>query len=89
MELLYYYAIFALSGALTTMVTIWYPAYKILQLMEPNNMVVVHKKLYFITIFMFAIVLAPALLIAILHTKQFIKAFVESLLEGKTTNENK
>ena len=83
MEILYYYAIFAISGALTTMVTIWYPAYEVAKMMEPNNMIVGHKKLYYALCFAFSIVWAPALIIAILNTEQFIKAFVESLLGRK------
>ena len=80
MEILYYYALFAISGALTTMVTIWYPAYEVAKMVEPNNMIVVHKKLYYSLCFFFSIVWAPALIIAILHTEAFIKAFVERLL---------
>ncbi len=81
MEMIYYYALFALSGALTTMVTLWYPAYEVAKTIEPNNMVVVHKKLYYTLCFFFSLVWAPALIIAIMNSEAFIKAFVESLLD--------
>ena len=80
MEIIYYYALFAFSGALTTMVTIWYPAYEVAKMMEPNNMIVLHKKLYYALCFFFSLVWAPALIIAIMNSEQFKKAFVESLL---------
>jgi hypothetical protein len=80
MELLYFYGLFAVSGAVTTLVTVWYPAYQIAKYMEPDNMVVVHKKMYYALCFAFSIVLAPALLVIVLNTEAFTKQFVMSLL---------
>ncbi len=80
MEALYFYGVFAVSGALTTLITVWHPAYQIAKHMEPNNIVVDHKKMYFALCFTFSLVMAPALLIIILHTEAFTKQFVLSLL---------
>ena len=84
MELLYMYGVFAISGALTTLVTVWYPAYQIAAYMEPDNLVGVHKKLYYALFFAFSIVLSPALIIIVLNTEAFTKQFVMSIL-GKET----
>ena len=68
-------------GGIINKVTLWYPAYEIAKTIEPNNMVVVHKKLYYTLCFFFSLVWAPALIIAIMNSEAFIKAFVESLLD--------
>ena len=47
MEILYFYAMFALSGAITSMITIWYPAYEVAKMVEPTNICVIYKKLYY------------------------------------------
>ena len=46
MEILYFYTMFALSGAITSMITIWYPAYEVAKMVEPTNICVIYKKLY-------------------------------------------
>ena len=80
MEALYFYGVFAVSGALTTLITVWHPAYQIAKHMEPNNIVVAHKKMYFALCFTFSLIMAPALIIIILNTEVFTKQFVLSLL---------
>ena len=84
MELLYLYGVFAVSGALTTLVTVFYPAYQIAKYMDPSNMVVVHRTMYYGLCFAFAVVIAPALIIIMLNTEAFTKQFVMSIL-GKET----
>jgi len=86
MEIIYFYAVFALSGALTSMITIWYPAHKVAKMIDPNNIVVVHKKFYYALCFGFSIVLAPALIIIFMNSEHFIQAFVESLLGTEDEN---
>ena len=80
MEILYFYAMFALSGAITSMITIWYPAYEVAKMVEPTNICVIYKKLYYALCFGFSLVMAPALVIIFMNTDNFIKAFVNSLL---------
>ena len=80
MEIIYFYAVFALSGALTSMITIWYPAHKVAKMIDPNNMCVIYKKLYYALCFGFSIIMAPALIIIFMNSEHFIQAFVESLL---------
>ena len=86
MEILYFYAVFALSGAITSMITIWYPAHEVAKLLEPTNICVIYKKLYYALCFGFSLVMAPALIIIFMNTDNFIKAFVESLL-GREEND--
>lgn len=80
MELLYMYGVFAISGALTTLITVWYPAYQVAKRLDPTNIVVVHKKLYYGLCFSFSLIMAPALLIIILNTEAFTKEFVLAVL---------
>ncbi len=80
MEALYFYGVFAVSGALTTLFTVWHPAYQIAKQMEPNNIVVSHKKLYFALCFTFSVIMAPAIIIIMLNIEVFTKQFVLSLL---------
>lgn len=80
MELLYMYGVFAISGALTTLITVWYPAYQVAKRLDPTNIVVVHKKLYYGLCFGFSLIMAPALLIIILNTEAFTKEFVLAVL---------
>jgi len=84
MEIIYFYSVIALSGALTSMITIWYPAYEVAKMIEPTNICVIYKKLYYALCFGFSIVMAPALIIIFMNSEHFIKAFVESLL-GRDT----
>ena len=86
MEILYFYAMFALSGAITSMITIWYPAYEVAKMVEPTNICVIYKKLYYSLCFGFSLVMAPALIIIFMNTDNFIKAFVESLLGREDGN---
>ena len=80
MEGIYFYLVIAMSGALTSMVSIWWPAYQVAREMEPSNVVVLHPTLYYALCFCFSVVAAPALIIIFLNSNHFIKAFVESLL---------
>jgi formate/nitrite transporter FocA (FNT family) len=80
MELLYFYGLFAVSGAITTLITIWYPAYEIAKYMEPDNIVVVNRTLYYGLCFAFSLIMAPALIIIMLNTEAFTKQFVLSVL---------
>ncbi len=80
MEIIYFYTILAVSGALTSMVTIWYPAYEVAKMVEPTNVCVIHKKLYYALCFSFSIIMAPTLIIIFMNSEHFIKDFVESLL---------
>jgi hypothetical protein len=80
MEVLYFYGLFAVSGAITTLVTIWYPAYEIAKVMEPDNIVVENRTLYYGLCFAFSVVMAPALIIIMLNTEAFTKAFVLAVL---------
>ena len=80
MELLYFYGVFAVSGAITTLITIWYPAYEIAKYMEPDNIIVVNRTLYYGLCFAFSLIMAPALIIIILNTEAFTKAFVLAVL---------
>jgi len=86
MEIIYFYAVFALSGALTSMITIWYPAHQIAKMVEPTNICVIYKKLYYALCFGFSIVMAPVLIIIFMNSEQFIKTFVESLLGREDEN---
>ena len=86
MEIIYYYALFALSGALTSMITIWYPAHQVAKMVDPTNVCVIYKKLYYALCFGFSIVMAPALVIIFMNSEDFIKAFVESLLGREDEN---
>ena len=86
MEIIYFYAVFALSGALTSMITIWYPAHQIAKMVEPTNICVIYKKLYYALCFGFSIVMAPVLIIIFMNREQFIKTFVESLLGREDEN---
>ena len=86
MEILYYYALFALSGALTSMITIWYPAHQVAKMVDPTNICVIYKKLYYALCFSFSIIIAPALIIVFMNSEQFIKTFVESLLGREDEN---
>jgi hypothetical protein len=80
MELLYFYGVFAVSGAITTLITIWYPAYEIAKYMDPDNIVVVNRTLYYGLCFAFSLIMAPALIIIMLNTEAFTKQFVLSVL---------
>ena len=86
MEILYFYTMFALSGAITSMITIWYPAYEVAKMIEPTSICVIYKKLYYALCFSFSLVMAPALIIIFMNTDNFIKAFVESLLGREDGN---
>ena len=86
MEILYFYAIFALSGALTSMVTVWYPAHEVAKMVDPMNVCVIYKKLYYALCFSFSIIMAPALIIIFMNSEDFIRAFVESLLGREDEN---
>jgi len=86
MEIIYFYAVFALSGALTSMITIWYPAHQVAKMVEPTNICVIYKKLYYALCFGFSIVMAPVLIIIFMNSEQFIKTFVESLLGREDEN---
>ena len=86
MEIFYYYAIFALSGALTSMITIWYPAHQVAKMVDPTNVCVIYKKLYYSLCFSFSIIMAPALIIIFMNSEDFIRAFVESLLGREDEN---
>ena len=86
MEIIYYYALFALSGALTSMITIWYPAHQVAKMVDPTNICVIYKKLYYSLCFSFSIIMAPALIIIFMNSEHFIKAFVESLLGKEDEN---
>ena len=79
-EELYFYLVFALSGALTSIVSIWYPAFQIAKKLEPNNIAVSMPKLYYFMSFLFSFVMAPALIVIFMNQNAFIKAFVQSLL---------
>ena len=37
MEAVYFYLVFAVSGALTSMVSIWYPAHQVAKALDPTN----------------------------------------------------
>jgi len=80
MESLYFYLLFAFSGALSTMVTVWYPAFLTAKQLDPENIVCQNKGLYLFLCFAFSFIFAPALLIIILNTEEFTKAFVNSIL---------
>tara|TARA_B100001564_G_C20536725_1_gene622367 strand:- start:595 stop:849 length:255 start_codon:yes stop_codon:yes gene_type:complete len=80
MEFLYFYMLFAFSGAFTTMITVWYPAFMVARELDPSNIICQHRKLYMLLCFGFSVVFAPALLIIILNTDEFTKAFVNSIL---------
>ncbi len=80
MEALYFYIVFAVSGALTSMVSIWYPAYEVAKKIDPTNISVAMPKLYYSLCFVFSFVMAPALIIMFINQDQFIKTFVQSLL---------
>jgi len=80
MELLYFYGVFAVSGAITTLITIWYPAYEIAKYMEPDNIIVVNRTLYYGLCFAFSLIMAPTLIIIMLNTEAFTKQFVLSVL---------
>ena len=86
MEAIYFYIVFAVSGALTCMFSIWYPAYEVARDLEPDNIVIGMPKLYYALCFAFSFVLAPALIIIFLNQHNFIKAFVESLLGREDDN---
>ena len=86
MEAIYFYIVFAVSGALTSMVSIWYPAYEVAKDLEPDNIVIGMPKLYYALCFAFSFVMAPALIIIFLNQHNFIKAFVESLLGRENGN---
>ena len=86
MEAVYFYLVFAVSGALTSMFSIWYPAYEVARDLEPDNIVIGMPKLYYALCFAFSFVLAPALIIIFLNQHNFIKAFVESLLGREDDN---
>ena len=86
MEILYFYTMFALSGAITSMITIWYPAYEVAKMVEPTNICVIYKKLYYALCFGFSLVMAPVLIIIFNNSENFIKAFVESLLGRENGN---
>ena len=86
MEIIYFYAIIALSGALTSMITIWYPAHQVAKMVDPTNICVIYKKLYYALCFSFSIVMAPVLIIIFMNSEDFIKAFVESLLGREDEN---
>ena len=86
MEIIYFYAIIALSGALTSMITIWYPAHQVAKMVDPTNICVIYKKLYYALCFSFSIIMAPALIIIFMNSEHFIKAFVESLLGKEDEN---
>ena len=62
------------------MITIWYPAYEVAKMVEPTNIFVIYKKVYYALCFGFSLVMAPALVIIFMNTDNFIKAFVNSLL---------
>ena len=57
MEELYFYLVFALSGALTSIVSIWYPAFQVAKKLDPNNVAVSMPKLYYFMSFLFSFVL--------------------------------
>ena len=80
MEALYFYIVFAVSGALTSMVSIWYPAYVVAKKIDPTNISVAMPKLYYSLCFAFSFVMAPALIIIFINQDQFVKTFVQSLL---------
>jgi len=80
MEFLYFYLLFAFSGAFTTMITVWYPVFEAARLIDPINIVCRKRGLYLFLCFGFSLVFAPALLIIILNTEEFTKAFVLSIL---------
>ena len=80
MEAVYFYLVFAVSGALTSMVSIWYPAYEVAKKIDPTNISVAMPKLYYSLCFAFSFVMAPALIIMFINQDQFIKTFVQSLL---------
>ena len=86
MEIIYFYAIIALSGALTSMITIWYPAHQVAKMVDPTNVCVIYKKLYYSLCFSFSIIMAPALIIIFMNSENFIKTFVESLLGREDDN---
>ena len=86
MEIIYFYAIIALSGALTSMIMIWYPAHQVAKMVDPTNICVTYKKLYYALCFGFSIVMAPALIIIFMNSEDFIRAFVESLLGREDEN---
>ena len=46
MEAIYFYIVFAVSGALTSMFSIWYPAYEVAKDLEADNIVIGMPKLY-------------------------------------------
>ena len=80
MEALYFYIVFAVSGALTSMVSIWYPAYVVAKKIDPTNICVAMPKVYYSLCFAFSFVMAPALIIIFINQDQFVKTFVQSLL---------
>jgi len=80
MDFLYFYLLFAFSGDFTTMITVWYPAFEAAKMLDPNNIVCQKRGLYLFLCFGFSVVFAPALLIIILNTEEFTKAFVRSIL---------
>ena len=83
MEAVYFYLVFAVSGALTSMVSIWYPAHQVAKALDPTNISVGMPKLYYSLCFAFSFVMAPALIVIFMNQDIFIKAFVQSLLGEK------
>ena len=80
MGAIYFYLVFAVSGALTSMVSIWYPAYQVAKVLDPTNIAMAMPKLYYSLCFAFSFVMAPALIVIFMNQDMFIKAFVQSLL---------
>jgi len=80
MEAVYFYLVFAVSGALTSMVSIWYPALQVAKTLDPTNIAVSMPKVYYSLCFAFSFVIGPALIVIFMNQDMFIKAFVQSLL---------
>lgn len=73
-----------ISGVLTAMYGLYWPAFKIVQAVNPDNLLVKHWLRATIIVFLFFLVTFPVLVIALIFpekTKRFIEGFAKGVLK--------
>lgn len=89
MEWLYYYFIFAISGAFLTWFQIYNPAIKLVNTANPDHVMCKHRCIGSLVWLSISFVLIPILTLPLLNTK-IRESFIYNLTEGfLRKNENK
>lgn len=73
----YFIAIY-MGGVMTAMWALYYPAWKIIRSVNPNNLLVIRPVTSFFTVFFFFTLFFPVIVVALIfpvRAKQFIEGF--------------